>query len=97
MLAAWAGLIAFLVLPIAIVGDGFGISIFFVATLVFVLCLRKLIRRKRPADRQLAMAEEESVASPAVVEQAFEPEADPRIIVAWKIARFQTQWQQQRL
>lgn len=86
LVAALAGLIAFVVLPIALVGDWFGIAVSGVAILVFVLCLRKFGRREGLADRQLPAMEEESTMSSAVVAEAFEPEADPRIAEAWKIA-----------
>ena len=86
LVAALAGLIAFVVLPIALVGDWFGIAVSGVAILVFVLCLRKFRRREALAGLQLPAMEEESTMSPAVVEEAFEPEADPRIAEAWKIA-----------
>lgn len=86
LVAALAGLIAFVVLPIALVGDWFGIAVSGVAILVFVLCLRKFGRREGLADRQLPAIEEESTISSAVVEDAFEPEADPHIAEAWKIA-----------
>ncbi|WP_028055921.1 hypothetical protein [Sphingobium bisphenolivorans] len=84
--AALAGLVAFVVLPIALVGDWFGIVVSGVAIMVLVLCLRKFGRREGLADRQLLAIEEESTMAPAVVEEAFEPEADPRIAEAWKIA-----------
>ena len=86
LVAALAGLIAFVVLPIALVGDWFGIAVSGVAILVFVLCLRKFGRREALAGRQLPAMDKESTMSPAVVEEAFEPEADPRIAEAWKIA-----------
>ncbi|MBY2929401.1 hypothetical protein FIM10_12025 [Sphingomonadales bacterium 56] len=86
LVAALAGLLAFVVLPIALVGDWFGIAVSGVAILVFVLCLRKFGRREALADRQLPAMEEEATMSSAVVEEAFEPETDPRVAEAWKIA-----------
>lgn len=85
LVAALAGLIAFVVLPIALVGDWFGIAVSGVAILVFVLCLRKLGRREALAGRQLPAMEDVTMSS-AVVEEAFEPETDPRVAEAWKIA-----------
>ena len=73
-------------LPIALVGDWFGIAVSGVAILVFVLCLRKFGRREALAGRQLPAMEEEATMSSAVVEEAFEPETDPRVAEAWKIA-----------
>lgn len=85
LVAALAGLIAFVVLPIALVGDWFGIAVSGVAILVFVLCLRKFGRREALAGRQPPAMEDVTMSS-AVVEEAFEPETDPRVAEAWKIA-----------
>jgi hypothetical protein len=85
-MAVLAGLIAFFVLPISLVGEWFGIAVSGVAILVFVLSHRKFGRREGFADRQPPAVEEEQAISSAVVEDPIEPEADPRVAEAWKIA-----------
>ena len=86
LMAVLAGLIAFFVLPISLVGEWFGIAVSGVAILVFVLSHRKFGRREGFADRQPPAVEEEQAISSAVVEDPIEPEADPRVAEAWKIA-----------
>lgn len=86
LLAGLAGLVAFFVLPIAVVGDWFGIAVVSVAIAAFVLCLRKFGFRDIRAARPLPTVEDDRAKSSSIVEEAIKPEADPRVAEAWKMA-----------
>ncbi|MFC3430920.1 hypothetical protein [Sphingobium fuliginis] len=86
LLAGLAGLVAFVVLPITVVGDWFGIAVVSVAIAAFVLCWRKFAVRDGRAARPLSPMEEDQSTSFPIVEEAIKPEADPRIAEAWEMA-----------
>ena len=87
LVAGLAGLVAFFVLPITVVGDWFGIAVVSVAIAAFVLCWRKFAVRDGRAARPLSpMEEDQSTSSFPIVEEAIKPEADPRIAEAWEMA-----------
>ncbi|UZW54848.1 hypothetical protein NUH86_15405 [Sphingobium sp. JS3065] len=86
LVAGLAGLVAFFVLPIAVVGDWFGIAVVSVAIAAFALCWRKFAVRDGRAARPLSPVENDQSTSFPIVEEAIKPEADPRIAEAWKMA-----------
>ena len=86
MVAGLAGLVAFFVLPIAVVGDWFGMAVVSVAIAAFVLCLRKFGFRDIRAARPLPTVEDDQSTSFPIAEEAIKPEADPRVAEAWKMA-----------
>lgn len=86
LVAGLAGLVAFFVLPIAVVGDWFGIAVVSVAIAAFVLCLRKFGFRDVRAARPLSSLKDDQSTSFPIAEEAIKPEADPRVAEAWKMA-----------
>ncbi|AMK16797.1 MULTISPECIES: hypothetical protein [unclassified Sphingobium] len=86
LVAGLAGLVAFVVLPIAVLGDWFGIAVVSVAIAAFVLCWRKFAVRDGRAARPLSPMEEDQSTSLPIVEEVIKPEADPRIAEAWEMA-----------
>ncbi|PNP99521.1 hypothetical protein [Sphingobium sp. SA916] len=86
LLAGLAGLVAFFVLPIAVMGDWFGIAVVSVAIAAFVLCWRKFGFRDVRAARRLSPLKDDQSTPSSIVEEAIKPEADARIAEAWKMA-----------
>ena len=86
LVAGLAGLVAFFVLPITVVGDWFGIAVVSVVIAAFILCWRKFGFQYVRLARPLPLVESDRATSSSIVEEAIKPEADPRIAEAWEMA-----------